>query len=80
MIASTSVGSVLLLQIVNHSSDTYEIKLKVPWYNAHRFDSEESSPCTGLATYDEDIVSIGEDGRLNLFTAKRESLIRTISK
>lgn len=78
MVASTSAGSLFLIKVVDHENDIYEIKVKVPWNDLHKFPSGEASPCTGLSHYEEDIVTIGEDGRINFLTARRETLIRTI--
>jgi hypothetical protein len=38
------------------------------------------SPCTGLAVFEEDIVSIGEDGCLCLLTAKQKMPVRRIGE
>lgn len=39
-----------------------------------------SSPCTGLACFEEDIVSVGEDGRLLLLTARQKKPVRRIGE
>jgi nuclear pore complex protein Nup43 len=38
------------------------------------------SPCTGLAIFEEDIVSVGEDGCLCLLTAKQKMPVRRIGE
>jgi hypothetical protein len=38
------------------------------------------SPCTGLAAFEEDIVSVGEDGCMCLLTARQKTPIRRIGK
>jgi hypothetical protein len=38
------------------------------------------SPCTGLAVFEEDIVSVGEDGCLCLLTARQKRPVRRIGE
>jgi hypothetical protein len=44
------------------------------------FSSGGHSPCTGLAVFEEDIVSVGEDGCLCLLTARQKMPIRRIGE
>lgn len=36
--------------------------------------------CTALSNFEQDIASVGEDGRLNLLTAAQKKPVRTIGK
>lgn len=36
------------------------------------------APCTGLATMDGDIVTVGEDGKMNFLTSHQSQVVRTI--
>ncbi|KAK9872710.1 hypothetical protein WA026_018844 [Henosepilachna vigintioctopunctata] len=47
------------------------------WKNIHSFENGESNLCTSITSYDQDIVSVGEDGRINLLTLSSESIVRT---
>lgn len=76
--ASTSDGSVNLLRVTDRGNEAVDIKEQVNWKQIHKFKNSDPTSCTGLSTYDEDIVTIGEDGRINLLTSRRETLVRTI--
>lgn len=36
----------------------------------------EQATCSGLALFEDDIATIGEDGRINLLSAKQEGSVR----
>lgn len=78
LVASTSDGSVNLLRVTDYGNEAVDIKEQVNWKQIHKFKNSDPTSCTGLSTYDEDIVTIGEDGRINLLTSRRETLVRTI--
>ena len=42
--------------------------------------SEENASCTAFSTFEQDIVSVGEDGRIHLLTAQQKEIVRTIGK
>ncbi|GLV31898.1 Nucleoporin 43kD [Carabus blaptoides fortunei] len=78
LVASTSDGSVNLLRVTDRENEAVDIKEQVNWKQIHKFKNSDPTSCTGLSTYDEDIVTIGEDGRINLLTSRRETLVRSI--
>lgn len=47
------------------------------WNKLHTFKDGDISSCSSLSVYDEDIVTGGENGSLNLLTVNHEK-IRTI--
>lgn len=78
-VVSSSLGSVKLLRIVDRTeaASTHFSEL-IAWDNIHYFMSGDESPCTGLATFDKDIASIGEDGRIVLLTAHQQSPVAVV--
>lgn len=40
--------------------------------------TNDYAPCTGLSTFEQDIASVGEDGRINLLTAGQKQPVRVI--
>lgn len=77
-VVSSSVGSVKLLQIDGKEPCLAAFKEVVSWDDIHFFSVGGRSPCTGLAVFEEDIVSVGEDGCLCLLTARRKMPVRRI--
>lgn len=57
---------------------TVSIYDEISWNKLHKFKNNDISPCTSFAIYDNDIVSVGEDGYINLLTALKRSVVRTI--
>ena len=56
-------------------SDTVYIWL-IFFFNSN---TNDYASCTGLSTFEQDIVSVGEDGRINLLTAGQKQPVRSIS-
>ncbi|XP_034952002.1 pre-mRNA-splicing factor ATP-dependent RNA helicase DHX15 isoform X2 [Chelonus insularis] len=77
VVASSSIGSVVLLQI--EESPFNEFKELMSWNNIHQFDTAENASCTALATFNQDIATVGEDGRINLLTAQQKKPVRVIN-
>lgn len=44
------------------------------------FRNEEKASCTALSTFEQDVVSVGEDGAINLLTAHQTKPVRVIGK
>lgn len=45
-------------------------------YVLTHFRTGEESACSGLATFEEDVATIGEDGRINLLSTRQEDSVR----
>ncbi|XP_011301967.1 nucleoporin Nup43 [Fopius arisanus] len=75
-VASSSMGSVKLLGI--NESPYAEFRDLMSWELIHRFSTGDSAACTALATFNQDIATVGEDGRINLLTAQEKKPVRTI--
>lgn len=77
-VTSSSSGSVHLKKIVTSLSQSISLKNEICWEGIHVFKNGEESSCTSLAIYDNDIVTVGEDGRINLLNAKSSKVLRTV--
>ncbi|EFA03069.1 nucleoporin Nup43 [Tribolium castaneum] len=77
-VASSSSGCVSLLKITSEHGIDPLIERKIYWEGVHKFPNGENCPCTAFCTYDNDIVSVGEDGSINLLNAQNQNVIRTI--
>ncbi|KAJ9595957.1 hypothetical protein L9F63_012850 [Diploptera punctata] len=75
--AASSCGSAKLYKV---DSSTTTMKETVCWDNIHYFECGEKCPCTGLACFEEDIATVGEDGRLVLLTARQKRPLRCIEE
>ncbi|KAG8444465.1 hypothetical protein GDO86_009586 [Hymenochirus boettgeri] len=55
------------------------LSLNQKWEEAHHHvGSNMRAPCTGVVCNSPDIISVGEDGRINLFRADSKEIVRTI--
>ncbi|RZC32495.1 nucleoporin Nup43 [Asbolus verrucosus] len=75
-VTSSSLGSVYLMKISSEHGIEPLIENKISWEGIHKFPNEEISPCTAFATNDNDIVSVGEDGTINLLNSQNQSIFR----
>ena len=75
---SSSQGSVHLMKISSEHGLEPVIESKIRWEGIHKFPNDEISPCTAFCTYDNDIVSVGEDGNINLLNSNNQNVVRTI--
>lgn len=69
-----------MIRVKNDQHGGFELEEISRFSNLHYFNKFESSPCTGLSVYDEDIVTVGEDGRINLLNARQSRPIQVIGK
>ncbi|XP_044740603.1 nucleoporin Nup43 [Chrysoperla carnea] len=77
-VVSSSDGYAILIRVKNDQHGGFELEEISRFSNLHYFNKFESSPCTGLSVYDEDIVTVGEDGRINLLNARQSRPIQVI--
>lgn len=47
--------------------------------DAHHFENNVTAPCNALSTFEHNIASVGEDGRLNVLNINGNAIIRTIN-
>lgn len=77
-VVSSTVGSVKLLKIDGKEPCLAALKEVMSWDDIHFLSVGGHIPCTGLAVFEEDIVSVGEDGCLCLLTARQKMPVRRI--
>ncbi|GAB6030383.1 Nucleoporin Nup43 [Chamberlinius hualienensis] len=70
---SSSTGTVALFKHCANQTT----QLEISWDKSHNY-LNESAPCTGIDTYGENIVSVGEDGRLIQYNLKHRLPVRII--
>lgn len=46
----------------------------------HSYRTLDYAPCTALSNFEQDIVSVGEDGKINLLTTTQKKPVRVIGK
>ncbi|XP_046427457.1 nucleoporin Nup43 [Neodiprion virginianus] len=77
-VASSSIGTVQLLQI--QENPYAQFKERLSWNFLHKFPASDYASCTAISTFEQDIVTVGEDGTINLLTANQKIPVRTIEK
>lgn len=58
-------------------SSRQTISVSQHWPRAHRYPCD-NAPCTGVVCSSPEIVTVGEDGRIIVFRADQEGVIRVI--
>lgn len=74
LITASSSGAVSIFQ---HSSKNETLSLVHQWDRAHWYPCD-NAPCTGLACFSPEVVSVGEDGRIIVFRVDQATVLRTI--
>lgn len=77
---SSSSGSAHLMSVVVSQSGEYSLQNYISWKDIHYFRDGEPSPCTALTSHGNDLVTVGEDGRINVLTAQSTNVVRSIGK
>ncbi|KAM8947093.1 nucleoporin Nup43 [Pelodytes ibericus] len=77
IVTGSSTGSVTIFR---HHQNNQTLSEKQRWEHAHHHVGSKSNaaPCTGIVCSSPEIVSVGEDGRINLFRADSKDIVRTI--
>ncbi|XP_068406862.1 nucleoporin Nup43 isoform X2 [Eschrichtius robustus] len=80
IVAASSTGCVTVFL---HHPNNQTLSVSQQWTAAHHHTgpgspSCSSAPCTGVVCSNPEIVTVGEDGRINLFRADHKEAIRTI--
>ncbi|KAB0796430.1 hypothetical protein PPYR_10491 [Photinus pyralis] len=79
-VASSSIGSLSYLKFTTvHKGDT-QITQENRWEKIHKFKNNDNSSCTGFASYNNDIASVGEDGCINLLNVEHKNVIRSLNE
>lgn len=72
-VSSSSMGSVQLIRC-----DHEEMTREICWGQLHEFKNGEAAACTDISSFDGDIVSIGEDGRIVLLSVAQKNPVQVI--
>nr|XP_060609530.1 nucleoporin Nup43 [Anolis sagrei ordinatus] len=76
IVAASSTGSVTVFR---HHQNNQTLSVSQKWENAHFYDpSHGNAPCTGIVCNSPEIFTVGEDGRINVFTVDRKEAVRTV--
>uniref|UniRef100_A0A7N5JZ63 Nucleoporin 43 n=1 Tax=Ailuropoda melanoleuca TaxID=9646 RepID=A0A7N5JZ63_AILME len=80
IVAASSTGCVTVFL---HHPNNQTLSVSQQWTSAHYHTgpgspSCSSAPCTGIVCSNPEIVTVGEDGRINLFRADHKEAVRTI--
>ncbi|PNI86804.1 NUP43 isoform 6 [Pan troglodytes] len=80
IVAASSTGCVTVFL---HHPNNQTLSVNQQWTTAHYHTgpgspSYSSAPCTGVVCNNPEIVTVGEDGRINLFRADHKEAVRTI--
>ncbi|KAL1508944.1 hypothetical protein ABEB36_003758 [Hypothenemus hampei] len=77
-IATSSSGSAHLMKLKLPDVGDPLIEPVITWKDIHYFKNGDLSPCLSLAIYEQDLVTVGEDGRINVLTTQSSDVIRSI--
>lgn len=82
IVAASSTGCVTVFL---HHPNNQTLSVSQQWPTAHYHTgpgspSYSSAPCTGIVCDNPEIVTVGEDGRINLFRVDHKEAVRTIGK
>ncbi|XP_018421147.1 PREDICTED: nucleoporin Nup43 [Nanorana parkeri] len=77
IVTASSTGRVTIFR---HHQTNQTLSEKQKWEHAHSHagSNDVGAPCTGIVCSSPDIVSVGEDGRINVFKADSKDIVRTI--
>lgn len=77
IVTGSSTGRVTIFR---HHQGNQTLSEKQKWEYAHHHVGSDGTgaPCTGIVCNNPEIVSVGEDGRINLFRADSKEIVRTI--
>lgn len=74
IVTASSTGAVTMYRL---HSNSQTISVAQRWTRAHHYPCDDA-PCTGVVCKSPEIVTVGEDGRINLFRADQEHVVHTI--
>ncbi|KAM7367638.1 hypothetical protein PAMP_013923 [Pampus punctatissimus] len=74
IVTASSTGAVTIFR---HHQNSQTISVSQHWARAHRYPCD-NAPCTGVVCSSPEIVTVGEDGKIIVFRADQEGVIRVI--
>ncbi|MGH0156981.1 UNVERIFIED_CONTAM: hypothetical protein FKN15_034991 [Acipenser sinensis] len=75
IVTASSTGSVTIFR---HYQNSQTLSVNQRWERAH-YHSCDNAPCTGVVCNSPEIVTVGEDGRINLLRVDHKGIVRTIA-
>ncbi|KAM5163261.1 nucleoporin Nup43 [Mantella aurantiaca] len=77
IVTASSTGRVTIFR---HHQTNQTLSEKQKWEHVHHLagSNGKGAPCTGVVCNSPEIVSVGEDGRINVFRADSKDIVRTI--
>ena len=72
---AVSAGSSVSLVAIKRDQDKNNLKEIKRFENIHKFKTESSALCTGISVFEENVSSIGEDGKINVISANSQKII-----
>jgi nuclear pore complex protein Nup43 len=75
---AASAGSSISLIYINRDQERNNLRENRRFENIHKFKNGDAALCTGISVFDENISSIGEDGRINLISATTQKIITSL--
>lgn len=79
VVVSSSDGFVSVLHI-NRNKIEGSLTERYRFKRLHRFANDVKAPCNGLATFEHNVATIGEDGRLNVLAINGTQVVRSYTK
>ncbi|XP_014677425.1 PREDICTED: nucleoporin Nup43-like isoform X2 [Priapulus caudatus] len=76
ILAASSTGNVTLYK---HHQRSETLSVQISYERLHRC-PRRRSPCTGLAHRDGEVVTVGEDGRINLLDIGQQAVVRCLDE
>lgn len=77
-LASSTEGFATLYQLGSPEDSSLSIKQEKKWSQLHTFVNGDECPCTSFALHDENFVTVGEDGILNVLNIHSDKPLRII--
>ncbi|XP_034018541.1 LOW QUALITY PROTEIN: nucleoporin Nup43 [Thalassophryne amazonica] len=74
IVTASSTGAV---SIFRHHQNSQTVSVSQCWQRAHRYPCD-NAPCTAVVCCSPEIISVGEDGRIIIFRADQEGVVRVI--
>lgn len=78
VVASSSDGFVCVLHI-NRNKIQDSLTERFRFKQLHRFANEVKASCNGLATFQHNVATVGEDGRLNVLAVNGTQVVRSFT-
>lgn len=77
---AVSSGSGVSLIYINRDQERDNLKENARFINIHKFSTGDPALCTGISNHDENICSIGEDGRIVVISGNSSQILNQLEK